>query len=239
MKTSSKLLLSATCFVIVLVVVLVILSRFFVEIDTGGELTESSSHVQVSGESTTQEYDISDFNEVKVSGSWEVIIKQADSYLVRIETPTAMADTVIVKKYKGMLRIGSNIRTGRRTGKIKAEITLPYLSEIDSSGSTRIDFSGFKIDALELNTSGASHINGRGNTINKLSLACSGSSKIQLKKSPVTHAGFNLSGSSSVELTMMGGQLSGRSSGSSRVAYAGEAKLGTINLSGSAYIEGE
>ena len=178
---------------------------------------------------------IKDFSQVSTSGSWDVTIKQGKEYTIKVTAPDSIIDKVQVMKENGTLLIGLE-STGfwNWTSKtLRAEITMPNLSALESSGSGNTTFSGFTTKNMEIHTSGSSNVKGEQNKIQKLSLRTSGSSDISLVKSSITNADIHISGSSNIQLTMNGGDLTGDISGSGSIVYYGNAKTQSTTIFGS------
>lgn len=172
------------------------------------------------------------FNRVQISGSWNVTIKQGPSYSVKITAPQDAIDKLLVENNGDLLTIGLKSHWDSWHETLKAEITMPNLTELKSSGSSDVTFSGFTSKSLKIDTSGSGDIQGNNNNIENLSLETSGSCDVNLTKSTTTNADIHTSGSSNVKLTMTG-NLTGEISGSGSIIYYGKANLQSISISGS------
>jgi len=175
------------------------------------------------------------FNRVQISGSWNVTIKQGPSYSVKITAPQDAIDKLLVENNGDCLTIGLKSHEESWHETLKAEITMPDLTELETSGSSDIAFAGFTSKNLEIHTSGSGDIQGNNNNIENLSLETSGSPDTDLIKSTIANADIRISGSSNVKLTMTG-NLNGKISGSGSIIYYGKANLQSMSISGSGKI---
>lgn len=189
---------------------------------------------QGSGRLVTKDYAIRDFDGIDVSGSWNVKISQG-AYRVSVEVDDNILDYIRVEKRGSILTLSTKgIQV--LNGTFNAVLAMPRLEKINSSGSSQVAFSGFELPELTIGSSGSSHIEGMESTIGTLDLNSSGSGEYDLRGCSVTDARIKLSGSTDVTLTMTGGELTGRMSGSGSVTYYGEIRTLSVNTSGSAKI---
>lgn len=191
---------------------------------------------QAFAENTTISYpDCKNFNRVDISGDWKVTLKQGPSYSVKITAPQDVINNLRVENSGDLLTIGLKSHWESWHETLKAEITMPNLTSLESSGSSDIAFDGFTSKNLDIHTSGSGNIQGENNNIANLTLKTSGSSNIELTKSTIANADIHISGSSNVKLTMTG-DLNGKISGSGSIIYYGKANLQSMSISGSGKI---
>lgn len=187
-----------------------------------------------SGNLVTEEYDLRDFSEIDVSGSWDVTITRG-THRVRVEVDDNILEYVKVERRGETLSLSTkSVRVLNAT--FKATISMPDLERIETSGSTRVRFSGFESPRLTIKSSGSSRIVGVDCTIGQLDLRSSGSSEKDLRDCVITDAEVDLSGSTRVILTMAGGDLTGKMSGSGSITYYGEVNTLNVKSSGSSRI---
>jgi len=190
-----------------------------------------------SGNLITEEYDIRDFTGFDVSGSWDVKITRG-AYRVRVEVDDNILEYVKVER-RGETLFLSTKSVRALSATFKASIAMPDLEKIETSGSSRVQFSGFESPRLTIESSGSSRIVGEDCTIGQLDLSSSGSGEKDLRDCVITDAEVNLSGSTRVILTMAGGDLTGKMSGSGSITYYGEVNTLYIKSSGSTKIMGK
>ena len=209
-----------------------------------------------SGNVVTQEEAISDFDKVEISHSFEVDIKQGESFSVVIRVDDNLVEQLQVEKFGSTLKIGlkSDISIVSNAT-LEAEITMPELTGLDLSGASNATISGFKSTKnLTVDLSGASSLRGdieAGDTSADLSgssnanltgsggnltLDASGSSDVDLSDFPVADAEIDASGASTVTVNASG-RLDVEASGASDVYYLGDPSMGTIDTSGASSVE--
>ncbi len=190
-----------------------------------------------SGNLITEEFDIRDFTEFDVSGSWDVKITRG-AYRVLVEVDDNILEYVKVER-RGETLFLSTKGVRALSATLKASITMPDLEKIETSGSSRIQFSGFESPRLTIESSGSSRIVGEDCTIGQLDLSSSGSGEKNLRDCVITDAEVDLSGSTRVILTMAGGDLKGEMSGSGSITYYGAVHTLNVKSSGSTKIMGK
>jgi hypothetical protein len=210
-----------------------------------------------SGNVVTQEEAISGFDKVDISQSFNVEIKQGESFSVLIRVDDSLVEHLNVVKQGSTLRIGldPNRSYTIRNATMEAEITMPELLDLDLSGNSDANVSGFEsTKSLVVNLSGNSGLLGdiqvgdarfdvSGNSsvtvtgsAGGLSVDASGSSEVDLTDFPASDGTVNVSGASTVTVNLSG-RLDADASGSSDVYYLGDPILGQIDTSGSSSIQ--
>ena len=185
----------------------------------------------------TRVYDLSYFSKVRASGQWKLRLDQGDAYAVRVEMPAYLEPGVMVTKERDVLRL--KLAPGWRIegGELNAHITLPKLQGLRLSGAVAARLLGFDTERLTIKASGSTRIGGKNNRIYYLSVDGSGAFDMDFHGNPVNFAEIELSGSTAIGLTMAGGDLKGRISGSGRVRYDGDIRDQEVKISGSGSIE--
>jgi hypothetical protein len=210
-----------------------------------------------SGNPVTVEKDLDGFTKVAASAAFRVTVTQGEDYRVSVTVDDNVEPHLNVVVQGDTLRIGIKPGISFRPGirQMRAEIVMPALRGIETSGAASAEITGFTSDAdLSVEASGASGVKGEitaGDVkmnvsgASKVTLAgagqaldveASGASSIDLADFPVTSATVDVSGASQVEV-QVNGRLSGEVSGASRLYYSGDAELGSIESSGSSRVE--
>lgn len=202
-----------------------------------------------SQEMATWEYDFSDFTNVDVNSAFTVDITQSDSYSVSITANENLSDYFDVRQIGKTLNIG--LKTANYSNvRYEATITMPLLLNLELSGASKGDISGFdSTNPLRLELSGASRVFGSietgdcdfdisGASVIELNgsgkdadIDASGASNVKLADFPINNAEVDLSGASSATLNL-DGILDADLSGASDLKYLGEPTLGSIKTSG-------
>lgn len=185
----------------------------------------------------TRVYDLAYFSAVRASGQWTLRLDQGDAYAVRVEMPAYLEPGMMVTKERDVLRL--KLAPGWRLegGDLEAHITLPKLQRLRLSGVVTARLLGFDTERLKIKASGATRISGKDNRVYSLSVDGSGALAMDFLDNPVTFAEIDLAGASEISLTMAGGDLKGRISGSGKVIYDGEIRDQEVKISGSGSIK--
>lgn len=185
----------------------------------------------------TRVYDLNYFSTVRASGQWQLWLDQGDKYAVRVEMPSYLEPGVMVIKERDGLRFKLAPGWPLEGGKLKAHVTLPKLQRLRLSGAVTARLVGFDTERLKIKASGATRISGKDNRVYYLSVKGSGDFTMDFHGNPVKFVEIDLSGSSRIGLTMAGGDLKGRISGSGQVSYDGEIRNQEVRISGSGVIK--
>jgi len=209
-----------------------------------------------SGDVVTQEEEITGFDKVDVSQSFEVDISQGEAYGVIIRVDDNLLQHLQVVKQGDTLKIG--LKPGQiysiRNATMQAEVTMPELTGLDLSGASHATITGFKSDRdLNVDLSGSSSLRGDIEARNAsfdlsgssdvtltgsaqdVTVDASGSSDVDLTDFPIADAVVNVSGSSEATI-YPSGRLDVDASGASDVYYLGSPTLGAIETSGSSTV---
>lgn len=172
-------------------------------------------------------FDFTDFTEVAVRNSFEIIVQEGSQYSVSITIDEQYADLVAVVQESGRLRIGfrEDFSGDIRATVLEGIVTLPRLTAVEVINSAVVTMAGFSGSFLEVNLSGSAILEGPNNRIDFVGATLSGSSQLQFQDiAPVPSAHIELSGSSSATINMAsGGTLTGTASGQSSLFYYGDA----------------
>lgn len=207
----------------------------------------------------TNRFDLTDFNTVHVSGIFDVLITQSDTYNVNIDANHNFFRNLDVSKEGKILRIRHSRHIGWRAAlvKPKVELAMPFLKELKLSGAANVHISGFSSsESFKLDTSGASSLEGDINAGNidinvsgagrvRLSgssrdavIRASGANRIDLHEFSLINAAVKLSGASRLSANVSG-RLDARLSGASYFGWRGEPVMGDIRTTGAAKLSKE
>ena len=211
-----------------------------------------------SGNIVTEEESVTDFDRIDVSHSFQVDIRQGNTYSVIVRVDDNIVEYLRVVKEDNTLVIGldpsasSNYSLQNVT--MEADVTMPSLTGLEASGASEITVNGFaSFETLNVGLSGSSslegdievgnarfHVSGASDvdlsgSAQDLTVDCSGSSDVYLADFAVTDANVDASGASEVAVNVTG-RLDADTSGSSTVYYTGDPTLGRIDSSGSSSV---
>ncbi|MFC2038415.1 head GIN domain-containing protein [Chloroflexota bacterium] len=206
--------------------------------------------VEGTGNLVTEDYELSDFKQVKADNGFYVEIIQGSSYSVEVTTDDNIREYLDVTKSGDTLTLklkGSGI-SGSRT--LKAKISMPDIEAVNLSGGSRAEVTGFDFQhEFSASLSGGSKLEGNINT-GDIGFGISGGSNVVLKGSggdlvirstsgskaeldsfSVGNANVNIDGGGRAELNV-NGTLDTVLTGGSAIVYSGESELGNVDLSG-------
>jgi hypothetical protein len=210
-----------------------------------------------SGNVVTQEEDLTGFDKLDVSGSFNVDVMQGENFRVVVRVDDNLVEHLDIVKQGSTLKIGlkPNRIYNIRNATMEAEVTMPELVGLDLSGSSEANISGFEsTKSLVVDLSGNSELFGdiragdarfnlSGNSSVTLTgsaadveVDVSGSSDADLSEFPAADAIVDASGASTVSVNLSG-RLDADASGSSDVYYLGNPTLGRMDTSGSSTIQ--
>ena len=184
-----------------------------------------------------KQYDITNFEKIRVGGAFVVRIEKGDVFKVVADGREEDMDDIEVKVEDGTLRV-DNRKKIKLLGNIKRvglTITVPTIKEVDLSGATLSKITGFNnLNDLKVEISGASKtlidINAK-----KLNLDVSGASKVELRGS-ATNLEADIAGACNLEAEQMNIQTADvEASGISKVSLGNIPNLRS-NASGASRI---
>ncbi len=203
--------------ILTVLAVFILLPALLTGCEEGGPIRIGSTE-----EVITEELEFSDFTEVDVSSAFEVEITRSDNFSVIISAEESLYDYVEVTKSGNKLKVYLNPRhiftdftIGAKT--LKAEITMPVLTNLVVSGASSGTITGFKSkNDLELNVSGASTLEIVDCGMNDATFEISGASKLSGNMT-ADDMEIDISGASKVGLSGSGDKLSTEVSGASNL----------------------
>jgi hypothetical protein len=225
MRNSHRAVFAALGFIVIL------MCAFAVWVRLGAEPAP-----ELSGQRTSRTYDHTGFDSVQMSGQWDVAIERGDAWGVAVDVPVEFIDEIEAELRGDRLSLGFEggwcawcFRDGLV---LKATITMPALEALESSGASKVRFSGFDGANLSLDLSGAGEFRGAASRFDALTLDMSGAANVDLGDVPVTDANVDVSGAGRVILRMAGGRLTGDMSGAASLEYYGTVSEEDVDQSG-------
>jgi hypothetical protein len=111
----------------------------------------------------TRSYDFSGFTAIETSGQWQVTLVRGDAWAVEVSYPAELERFMAVRRDGGALVLGYNASGSRCSDfgsseklAISARIVIPTLDDVELSGASKLELSGFEGSALDIDASGAS-----------------------------------------------------------------------------------
>jgi hypothetical protein len=206
--------------------------------------------VRGSGNVVTEDRPVSGFDGVSVSGGGEVMLVQGDEEALTIETDDNLLPLIKSEVQGGRLSIGPLNVNLRPTKNIRYQLKLKKLSDLELSGSVRVEADSIKTERLALGISGSgrmevahleaqelsTRISGSGSAsatghaeTQEINISGSGDHRGSDLKSAKAVAHISGSGSASLWVTET---LTAHISGSGSVEYRGDARVDS-HVSGS------
>jgi hypothetical protein len=200
--------------------------------------------VSGSGNTETQDYEISNFTQVEISETFSYQVLRSNFYSVVVT-----ADDNILDEYVQVSKTGERLEVGLKPDHIynsltlNVVITMPALHSLQVSGVSRGSVEGFdSTHDLIVNISGASNLDLIDLSIGDVDFEVSGASSITGNLTAVNTT-FEVSGASNIQLEGSAQKLELTVSGASRAELSGfsvhdvnaslsGASRGTINLDG-------
>jgi hypothetical protein len=216
-----------------------------------------SGQVVGSGNLATEEKSFTDFAIVKVGWGFEVEINQSDSYSIDITADDNMFDYIEVSQTGETLTIGLKWGYSYQDVTLRAEITMPNLSDLWLSGGTHGTLGNPSSHCLVVFLSGGSsltgdfttdecahfylsegsHLTGLDGAVNReFTINATGGSHLDLSDFHAHNVIVNLSGGSHATINL-DGRLDGDVSGGSHLKYIGNPTTVDVNTSGGSTVE--
>ena len=229
MKKSNVILGSAFSGLLAMVIVFMVIVRILL-----GGAAETEAQTYDYGNWTSHDFKLTGFTGVSVEGAWEIRIIRGDEFQITVEAPEEIRNEIMVNENKGTIhlkRLEKKSKSVKR--RLKAEIRMPRLTSLQTTGTVNLDIQNFKPEHLEITVAGSSKISGSGNEIKNLRLILAGVSNVKLRGNPVTNADVKFTGAYYVEMTFSGGDLTGKAAGMGKLIYDGvvnQDKLDSIGV---------
>jgi hypothetical protein len=140
-------------------------------------------------EETSDQYGLTDFDELEVSGIFDVRITRGDQYAIELTGPESEKEKYKIDRQGSALVIdyeddrGINwSRDFLSVDEIKINITMPNLEKIKAKGAGKINFKHFEAEDLDIDIVGAVDVTGEVDA-DDVTLHLSGASKLSLEGS--------------------------------------------------------
>ena len=210
--------------------------------------------IKGSGHITEVEYSFDNFKKLDVSHAFQVSVLPSDTFYVVLSVDDNIVKYLDVYKTGDWLVISMEDNKNYNNVHLFAEIHMPVLRELEGSGASEIEISGFssendfKVDLsgasvfsgnieagdCNIELSGASVINLNGYCSN-LNVEASGASVMNLGNFECYSGNFDFSGASNATVYITD-YLSATLSGASVLQYYGDPEIGNLNISGASVI---
>ena len=186
--------------------------------------------IKGSGDLQSETRDVSEFERIKLSGSFDVSVKVGQPQSLKVTFDDNLLDNVVTKVRGRTLRIYSEDSYSSHYD-CRVEITVPKLEDVSLSGSGDIEIRDLDGGDFSVSVSGSGNIRADGK-VDELEISVSGSGDIDARDLEAVDAYVTVSGSGDVDVFATG-ELSARVSGSGDIAYYGSPEHISQHVSGS------
>lgn len=221
-------------------------------------------HKDMSGPLVTKEFQVTPFEEIKISGAHEVYFKKSDTIKVYAVAPEKLIDELKIATEGKTLKISTQeaknvIRIGYMEGTASIYIQAPSLAMVTVSGSGSFECSdSLKSDRFNAHVTGSGEIElnnvacnlatvtvtGSGEikiktlSANQSDVTVTGSGEISMDEKAVAKTGITVTGSGDVEMTFDNcGEATANVSGSGDITLKGTLRKLQKSVAGSGEIE--
>jgi len=208
------------------------------------------SQVKGSGNISSRQFNYTDFTKLRIGGGFQANIVASDAYNIVLTADDNIFDYILMEKSGDTMYI--RLKSGSYTQiHQEATISMPHLVNLNLSGGSRVNVSGFSSseDVFAAVIANGSHLTGDlsanetiieltdgssidlEGSVSSLKLISSDGSQANLDGLTVTKADFRIrdGGTAFINVT---GSLNAQLSDGSRVVYSGSPVMGDIKLSG-------
>ena len=185
--------------------------------------------VKGSGNVTTETRTIDDFDELEVSGAYNIEIEVGIATSCEISAEDNLHDLIKTDVVNGRLII-ENTRNISPKRKIRINLTVPSLEEIESSGISNIYASGIDEQTFDLDLSGAGYIELFGK-VEQFNADLSGAGRLVARELYARFVDIDASGASNAEI-YCSERLVVDMSGVGNIEYYGDPEEVKTNISG-------
>lgn len=181
---------------------------------------KNKSNCLISKEISTQSYTVVPFEQLTISGSMNVFVKQGEKCNLKIEGSESDLENIEVKQKAGALYIGIKKKSDLTfmSNQVDVFITTPIIAEIILNGSVSVTAENeFHLDVFKVVSKGSGNVNLALNA-KKLEVNIKGSSKVLLS-GYVQHQNVNIAGSGSYKANKLISESANASVFGSGTAY--------------------
>jgi hypothetical protein len=235
MKTSTIILLSALGAILILTLAGLLGLRWFL-----GRTIVAEESPEGSVQEVERVFDLTGYTRIATEGLWQIEASPGESHSLTVTVPEYLNDKVDVRLHGDTLALtlvpGARIRADSFPP--RAQLRLPELRGITTSGAADLQVKGFDVHALALTLDGGTNLEAQDCRIESLEVRASGAARIDMQDSVVVNADIDMSGAGVMEITMGGGELEADLSGVSNLDYRGTVSRTRIRRSGASMVTG-
>ena len=235
MKNSTKYIWIVFAAIAVLLVLMLLSFRNIVDdyfgIDDSGAKGPARISSHESGKRVEESFEIKGFSELRITGGWDILVKQDDDYSVTADIAVEDLSKYSIRKDGDALVLELDSFETDFHG-ASATVHMADLDRVRVEGAVNLNFEGFDCEKMTLLLDGLGNIYAEDCDIDYLELDSNGAVNVDFKRIDIQNADVNLDGAGNVELNMTGGKLTGYMGGLSRLEYSGEVELMDVKKDG-------
>jgi hypothetical protein len=190
-----------------------------------------------SGKAATRNYDITDFDSLRVTSGFQVEVKSGAQYAVAVTADDNLFDHLNIVKQGSQLSFGLLPNRSVTSTTLRATVTMPTLVGANVSGGARLTFPAFTVDSFSAEASGGANLQGAVEAANNVQVRQSGGAQVSLLG---TAGSLNVDGSGGGTMDLSRLAVSGGAtcsmSGGTRASVSVKGTL-SYDLSGGAHLD--
>ena len=193
-------------------------------------------HVEGSGNFETRDYDLQDFDAIRIDGVFEIEVTVGEEFDVSIEAEDNLFDYIVAEVKRGELVLDYDDDVEIETDeKILVTVSMPALVEIDGNGVYELRATGLDNETTEIRASGVGSIELEGRT-EDLRVESGGVGEVDLRNLVAQNAIVRVDGIGNVHV-FVEKDLRARVSGLGEILYAGNPERVDDHVDGFGSIE--
>lgn len=194
---------------------------------------QARASVDPSNKIETKSFNFTNFDEIRVSGSFDVEYLQSpgNTWAIEVTAPDNIIPYVVVKRHEEGISLSLKGVSTDKDFTLRAKITAPSLEEISLSGASSFSANEINVRGLDLEASGASSFNFKKIVSSDLEINLSGASVANIKGVDTGEFDLNLSGASTADIIIKAGEADVEISGASLANLSGS--VGNVELEAS------
>lgn len=197
----------------------------------GGQKMEN---LRGKGELLTRDYDLSDFDAIRISGCYDVrFVQTGGEYAVSVETFENIFEYIDLRVEGTTLVLDQKLKRFR-TDKLNVTVKGPSLRCVRVAGSADLDMDGFRsAEDLEMLVSGAGNFDLRNISCRGLKIEVSGAGDLNVRKLDCESASVSVSGAGDVDMDFVAAsEVNVSVSGAGDITLSGKADKVFCQISG-------
>ena len=194
---------------------------------------QARASVDPSNKIETKSFNFSNFDEIRVTDSFDVEYVQStgNTWSVEVTAPDNIIPYVVVKRHEEGISLSLKGVSTDKDFTLKAKIVAPALEEINISGASSFSANEINVHSLDLEASGASYFNIKKIASSDLEIKLTGASATNIEGVDTGEFDLDLSGASKADIKIKTGEADVELSGASVATLSGN--VGNVEMEAS------